>query len=166
MSAGSFTELQKRTTLVLPIVVGGAVAGTLDLIAAFVSSGFNVPRVIAAGLLGSQVIRSTHPAFWILGLFLHFFIAFSAAAIYCLASGKLGFLKEHFVVCGLFFGIAVFLVMYLVVMPLCAFHYKGPYTLTYLLQAVTVHMVLIGLPIAAACARLSPRRLLPADGYQ
>ncbi len=29
----------------------------------------------------------------------------------------------------MFFGIAVFLVMYLVVMPLCAFHFKGPYTL-------------------------------------
>lgn len=153
MSATSFTQLQKRTTLVLPIVVGGAVAGTLDLIAAFVSSGFNVPRVIAAGLLGSQVIRSTHPAFWILGIFLHFFIAFSAATVYCLASRKMEFPKEHFVVCGLFFGIAVFLVMYLVVMPLCAFHYRGPYTLAYLLQAVSVHMVLIGLPIATACAR-------------
>jgi hypothetical protein len=149
----SSTAVKKLTTLVLPIVVGGAAAGTFDLIAAFVSSGFNVPRVIAAGLLGSQAIRSTHPAIWVLGVLLHFFIAFSAAAIYCLASRKLEFLKEHFVVCGFFFGIAVFLVMYLVVMPLCAFHYKGPYTLTYLLQAVTIHMVLIGLPIAAACAR-------------
>ena len=37
MSATSCTGLQKRTTLVLPILVGSAVAGTLDLIAAFVS---------------------------------------------------------------------------------------------------------------------------------
>jgi hypothetical protein len=46
MSANSFTEPQKRTTLLFPILVGGAVAGTLDQIAAFASSGFNVPRVI------------------------------------------------------------------------------------------------------------------------
>jgi len=153
MSANSFAEPQERSTLLLPILVGGAVAGTLDQIAAFVSSGFNVPRVVAAGLLGPQIIHSSHPAFWILGLALHFFIAFSAAAVYCVASRKLEFLKEHFVVCGLFFGIAVFLVMYLVVMPLCAFHYKGPYTLATLLQAVAAHMMLIGLPIGAARAR-------------
>src|SRR6266700_8357292 len=114
MSSNSFAEPQKRTTLLLPILVGGAVAGMLDQIAAFVSSGFNVPRVVAAGLLGPQIVHSTHPAFWILGLVLHFFIALSAAAVYCIASGKLDFLKKHFVVCGLFFGIAVFLVMYLV----------------------------------------------------
>jgi hypothetical protein len=150
MSPNSLTEPQKPTTLLVPILVGGAVAGTLDLIAAFVSSGFNVLRVVAAGLLGPQVIHSSHPAFWILGLVLHFLIAFLAASIYCLASLKLDFLKRHFVVCGIFFGIAVFLVMYLVVMPLCAFHYKGPYTLATLLRAVTIHMTLVGLPIGIA----------------
>lgn len=153
MIANSATEPQKRTSLLLPILVGGAAAGTLDQIAAFVSNGLNAPRVVAAGLLGPHVIPGSHPAIWILGLVLHFFIAFSAAAVYCLASLKLDFLKKHFVVCGLFFGIAVFLVMYFVVMPLCAFHYKGPYTLSTLLQAVSVHMVLIGLPIGAARAR-------------
>lgn len=96
MSPNSFA--QERSTLLLPILAGGAVAGTLDQIAAFVSSGFNVPRVVAAGLLGPQIIHSRHPAFWILGLALHFFIAFSAAAVYCIASGKLDFLKKHFVV--------------------------------------------------------------------
>jgi hypothetical protein len=142
----------QRTNL-LPILVGGGVAGTLDLIAAIVANGLNVPRVIAAGLLGPQVIRSSSASVWILGVVLHFFIAFAAAAVYSLASQKLGFLKEYFLISGLFFGIAVFLVMYLVVMPLSALHYKGPYTLATLLQAVTVQMVLIGLPIAAARAR-------------
>ena len=96
VSANSFTEPRKRTTLLLPILVGGAVAGTLDQIAAFISSGFNVPRVVAAGLFGPQIIHSSQPAFWILGLVLHFFIAFSAAAVYCIASWKLDFLKKHF----------------------------------------------------------------------
>jgi len=50
---------------------------------------------VAAGLLGPQIIHSSHPAFWILGLVLHFFIAFSAAAVYCIASGKLDFLKKQ-----------------------------------------------------------------------
>jgi hypothetical protein len=40
----------------------------------------------------------------------------------------------------------------LIICSLCALHYKGPYRLTYLLHAVRVPTVLIGLPIAA-CAR-------------
>lgn len=84
---------------------------------------------------------------WILGLAIHFFIAYSAATVYCLASRILPFLKENFVVCGMFYGIAVFLVMYLIVMPLCAFHFKGPYTLRGLIIGIVAHMLLIGLPI-------------------
>ena len=68
-----------------------------------------VPRAIASGL----------PA-WVLGVVLHFFIALSAATIYFPSSQRLAFLKEHFFVSGLFYGIAVFLVMNLIVVPLSA----------------------------------------------
>jgi hypothetical protein len=143
------------TQLFKPILIGGAVAGTLDQISAFISLGWNVPRVDAAGLLGPQVIHGSEPWVWILGLALHYFIALSAAAIYCFATRRLGFLKEHLLICGLFYGIAVFLTMYLVVMPLCAIHYKGPYTLHTLLEGVIVHMLLIGLPIAFSLRKWS-----------
>jgi len=83
----------------------------------------------------------------------NFFIAFAAATIYCYASRMLPFLKEHFVVCGMFYGIAVFLTMYLVVMPLCAFHYAGPYTQRGLIQGIVVHMLLVGLPIGFSLNR-------------
>jgi hypothetical protein len=136
------------SSLVAPIVIGGALAGLFDEICAFVTMGWNVPRVVAGGLLGTWAFTSTSDWVWLLGVVLHFVVAFGAATVYCLASRKLPFLKEHFVVCGMFFGIAVFLVMYMVVMPLCAFHYMGPYTLRTLVQGILVHMVLIGLPIA------------------
>ena len=137
-----------------PILVGGAIAGTLDQISAFISSGWNVPRIVAAGLLGPQVIHGREARVSTLGLALHYFIAFSAATVYCLASRRLEFLKEHFLVSGLFYGISVFLVMYFVVMPLCAFHYKGPYTLHILREGIIVHMLLIGLPISASLRNL------------
>ncbi|HEY3627962.1 MAG TPA: hypothetical protein VGL00_16860 [Terracidiphilus sp.] len=153
MSATVSIASVRATSLLKPILIGGAIAGTLDEICALATMGWKVPRVDAAGLLGPSVIKSTGIGIWILGFALHFFIAFSAAAIYCLASRMLPFLKEHFVVCGMFYGIAVFLTMYLVVMPLCAFHYKGPYTLSGLLQGIIVHMVLVGLPIGWSLKR-------------
>ncbi len=144
-----------ESKLLKPILIGGAIAVTLDEICAIITLGWNVPRVDAAGVLGPQVIHSTGTGIWVFGLFLHFFIAFSAAAIYCVASRNLHFLKDHYVVCGMFYGIAVFLTMYLVVMPLCAFHYKGPYSLQTLLQGIIVHMLLIGLPIGYSLRRWS-----------
>ena len=147
MSATTSIRGVREPILLKPILIGGAIAGILDITSAFVTSGAQVPRGIAGGLLGPSVRNSTGIGVWILGLAIHFFIAFSAATVYCQASRILPFLKEHFVVCGMFYGIAVFLVMYLVVMPLCAFHFKGPYTLRGLLQGIIVHMLLIGLPI-------------------
>lgn len=137
----------RERDLLAPILMGGAVAGAFDQICAFVTMGWQVPRIVAAGLLGRWAMTSTSSSVWLLGLALHFVIAFGAATVYCLASRKLPFLRDHFIVCGMFFGIAVFLVMYLVVMPLCAFHYMGPYTLRTLIQGILVHMLLIGLPI-------------------
>ena len=154
MSAAALPLSFNRPRLLPAILVGGAVAGTFDLIAAFISFGPNVPRNIAAGLIGGVALRGG-ALVWILGVFLHYFIAFSAATVYCLASRRLEFLKEHFFVCGLFYGIAVFLVMNLVVLPLCAFHFTGPYQLRGLLQGLIVHMFIIGLPISFSLRKLS-----------
>jgi hypothetical protein len=84
---------------------------------------------------------------------LHFFIAFSAASIYYAVNLRLDFMKEHALVCGLFFGGAVEEVMSLIVLPLSALHARGPYELHDLIQGLAVHMVVIGLPIAYGLRR-------------
>ena len=147
MSATASIASERGTSLLKPILIGGTIAGILDITSAFITMGSQVPRGIAGGLLGPSARNTTGIGVWIIGLAIHFFIAFSAATVYCLARRTLPFLKQHFIVCGMFYGIAVFLVMYLVVMPLCAFHFKGPYPLSLLLQGIIVHMLLIGLPI-------------------
>jgi hypothetical protein len=145
----------RKPRLLNAIIVGGAVAGTLDLTSAFFTFGVGVPRAIAGGLLGRGVVRGDGPFIWILGVVLHFFIAYSAATVYCLASRKLSFLADHWLVCGVFYGIGFFLVMNLIVLPLCALHSAGPYTLRGLLQGLIVHMLIIGLPISFSLHKLS-----------
>lgn len=148
MSVASVTLPVQRSNPVPAIFVGGLVAGSFDLGAAFVVFGARVPRAIAAGLLGRSDAQVGGPAIYALGIALHFFIAISAAAVYYGASRKLVFLKEHAFVCGLFYGIAIFLVMNLVVLPLSALHVRGPFQLAGLIQGLLVHMFLIGLPIS------------------
>jgi hypothetical protein len=138
----------------LAIGVGGLVAGILDLLQACILFGWDIPLAIAAGLLGRQAFHGGAGTY-ILGVLLHFFIAFSAAAVYYAASIRLVFLKEHPLVCGLFFGGAVQEVMNLVVLPLSALHARGPYKLHDLILGLVVHMVVIGLPISFSVRRFA-----------
>jgi hypothetical protein len=141
---------------VLAIAVGGLIAGTLDLTQALLLFGAKIPLAIAAGLLGPQAFRGG-AATYVLGVFLHFLIAFSAAAIYFAASRKLKFLIQHALVCGLFFGAAVELVMRLIVLPLSALHAMGPYAYRDLVQGLLVHMIVVGLPISFTVQRFAKR---------
>ena len=136
------------------IGVGGLTAGAVDLTQAIILFGATTPLTIAAGLLGRQA-RHGGNATYVFGVLLHFFIAFSAAAVYYAASRRLGFLTEHPVVCGLFFGAAVDQVMTLVVLPLSALHATGPFTLYDLILGLVVHSIVIGLPIAFSVRRFA-----------
>jgi hypothetical protein len=143
----------KRTAL-LAISAGGLIAGTLDLLQACLLFGWDIPLAIAAGLLGKQAFEGA-AATYTLGVFLHYFIACSAAGIYYPASRKLPFLREFPLVCGLFFGAAVEDVMRFIVLPLCALHSHGPYKFNDLVLGLLVHMVVVGLPISYSIRRFA-----------
>jgi hypothetical protein len=157
MQTAAVAQSERRSetrNALLAIAAGGLIAGALDLTQACILFGWRIPLVIAGGLLGP---KATHggPAPYILGVLLHFFIALSAAAIYYAASRRLPFLKEHPLVCGLFFGAAVEEVMNLVVLPLSALHARGPYELRDLIQGLLVHMIVVGLPISFSIRRFA-----------
>ena len=143
-----------KSNALLAIGVGGLIAGILDLTQACVLFGRRIPVVIAGGLLGRQAFQGGVGTY-VLGVFLHFFIAFSAAAIYYAASRRLRFMTEHPLVCGLIFGATVEEVMNLIVLPLSALHARGPYTLHDLILGLLVHMVVVGLPISFSVWRFA-----------
>ena len=144
----------RKGNALLAIAVGGLIAGTLDLLQASILFGWDIPLAIAAGLLGRQAFQGGVGTY-VLGVLLHFFIACSAAAVYYGASRRLVFLKEHPLVCGLFFGAAVEEVMRLIVLPLSALHARGPYKLHDLILGLLVHMVVVGLPISFSVRRFA-----------
>jgi hypothetical protein len=143
--AASLPLIKRNALWAIP--AGGLIAGTLDLLQACILFGWDIPLSIAAGLLGPQATNGGAGTY-VLGVFLHFFIAFSVTAIYFMASRKLVFMIEHPLVCGVFYGIAVELTMNLVVLPLSALHATGPRTLHDLILGLLVHMVTVGLPVS------------------
>jgi hypothetical protein len=136
-----------------PIVLGGLAAGACDILAAFAVSW---PRVaptrvlqyIASGVAGPAAFGGGVAAAG-LGLALHFAIATAAAAVYFVASRAWPLLARRSIVCGLAYGIVVYLVMQLVVLPLSRVNVqRGSWSAIALM--VGIHMVCVGLPIALA----------------
>ncbi len=144
-----------RPRILAAILAGGLVAGSIDAALAFHDVGLVMPRGIASGLLGKAAF-SGGSWIWLLGIILHFSIALSWAAAYCVAGRRLEFLRSSFVICGIAYGACIYLVMNLVVLPLSAFPFPvGPFTVSSLRTGLLVHMFLIGLPISAAFRTLS-----------
>jgi hypothetical protein len=152
----------RRHPALFAILVGGSIAGALDITYAIVFSGFRgVPAVrilqsVASGLLGSPAFKgglSTAA----LGLVLHFCVAFSAATIFYFVSRRFHFLTRRAVISGVLYGIVIYAVMNLVVLPLSAFPRKVTFPPLVLATGLFVHMFFIGLPISLAARKASSR---------
>ena len=134
------------------IVWGGLLAGTLDAVdgvAAFGLKGMNpiqVLQYIASGLLGVASFQGGLKTAG-LGVLLHYFIAFSVAAVYYAASLKLPALHMHPVKWGLAYGAAVYLFMNYFVLPLSAVP-KSLFSVALFLNGVIGHAFFVGLAIA------------------
>ena len=140
------------------IFTAGLVVGVLDISSAFViwwQRGIGARRGlqgIAAGLLGANSFDGGLVTAGF-GLVLHFFVAFVVVTVFYLASRKIGFLTLHPVVSGVLYGIAVYIVMYWLVLPTAFPTFR--HRLGNDLLAVAIHISLIGLPCALIVARYS-----------
>jgi hypothetical protein len=143
------------------IVLTGLIVGTMDIISAFIivlSRGSTVIRLlqfIASGLLGPQAFQGG-TATAVLGLALHFFIAFALVAVFYAARRSFGFIRQHAVSSGIVYGLIVYAVMNLVVLPLSAA--KPRHSLSGDLIQIGIHMFVIGLPTSLLLRRLSGAR--------
>ena len=140
------------------IAITGLIVGAMDITSAFIiaiSRGSTVTRLlqfVASGLIGQKAFAGG-AATAVLGLGLHFLIAFSLVAIFYAASRRLGFMLRRAVLAGLVYGLIVFGVMNLIVLPLSAA--KPRHSLTGDLIQIGIHMFVIGLPTALLIRRFS-----------
>jgi hypothetical protein len=153
-----------RNPAAFAILGGGLTAGIFDITYAIVFSSFRgvtaiqVLQSVASGFFGMKAYDGGMPVA-ILGLFLHFFIALSWAAIFYVLSRRIQFLREQAIISGLLYGVVIYAVMNLVVIPLSAYPHKVNFSPSRLAINLFVHMFLIGLPIALAVRKAANQRL-------
>jgi hypothetical protein len=148
---------------VWPLLVGVVAVGVLDIIDAFVVAGLQgvspgrVLQAIASGLLGRDAYRGGMPTA-ALGLALHFLIAAGVVLTYFAASGRWPALARRPWVYGPAYGVLVYLVMALVVVPLSRAQ-LGPRTVAGIVNGVLIHVLGVGLPAALAVRAARWRRV-------
>lgn len=155
----------RRNPATRAILTGGLIAGALDITYAIVISTMRgrtpmaVLQSVASGLLGRDAYQGGVPVA-ALGLFLHFCIALIWASIFWAASRQLLVLTRKPVPSGILYGVFVYAMMNLVVIPLSRVPPRtAPMATVVLVTGLLIHMFGIGLPIALAASRAT----LPED---
>jgi uncharacterized membrane protein YagU involved in acid resistance len=145
-----------------PVLAAGLLAGAFDITFAFIFYGqqgatpARILRTIASGVLGHQALSAGS---WVpvLGAALHFFIAVCAAFVYWLMSARLPVLIRRPLLCGGAFGVAVYLFMHCVVLPLSRIGFHMP-SVHNIVGELFSHIFLFGMVIALGTARAARSR--------
>ena len=140
------------------LLIGGAIAGALDILFAigFAMSRGSTPerllQVVASGAFGKPAFDGG-AAMAAMGLLLHFVLSFIWTALFFFAArAKPAVLRRPYLT-AIAFGILVFFVMRLVVLPLSAFPFPVKFQLVGWGADLLSHMFLFGIPIVLATRR-------------
>lgn len=149
-------------SLARPIVTATLVAGTLDIVSAFVFAGMAgvgvlpVLRYVASGPFGDAV-RQGGIGWAMVGLAVHFAIMAVMVAVYMIAARRLPALLRHPIVAGLAYGLLLWAIMYYVVKglrwPEAPLPHEAATPLWSIGNQLFSHCILVGLPIALIAAR-------------
>ena len=133
------------------ILVATLVAGTLDILSACVytliagRAPITMLKGLASAILGNEAVKGGIGVA-LVGLLLHFAIMAVMVAFFVIAASRLSVLKTHWLLAGIAYGIGLWAVMNLIVLPLrFGWH---PFTPLGLAEHFFSHIVLVGIPIA------------------
>ena len=147
-SIRSLTDTPLKT-----ILLAGFTAGTLDILAAFINymvkfgkSPVIVLNFIASGVFGDAAF-SGDAMMPVWGLIFHYIIAFIWTIFFYLVYQRVKFLGKNILLSGLLYGIVIWLIMNLILVPFSNTP-KLPIRFPQLLLGVLYLMICVGLPVS------------------
>jgi hypothetical protein len=146
----------------LAILIGGAIAGALDITYASIHFGlaYDVPPVrifksVASGVMGKEAARDGGLDIAALGLVLHFLLTTIMAAFFVAWTRMVPDLNRWPLLSGTTYGLAIYFVMQLIVLPFSA-NGGGSYPQgQFLFGGLLIHAFGVGLPIALIAKKFS-----------
>ena len=143
--------------IVAAIFMAGLVVGTLDLSAAMIQTiimgrePLKLLQYISSGMFGPQAFEGGL-IYAALGVFFHYFIAFSWTVIFFLIYPKIKFFAGNSVVTCIVYGLIVWLIMNRVVVPLSKIPSR-PFNLNNALIGSGILIIAIGIPLSIMAHR-------------
>jgi len=156
-SDGTTTGRRVVRDFVVPILLGGIIAGTLDIGAASLINGAKPTRilqVIASGLFGKSAFADDSTV--VLGLVLQWAMSIIIASIFVVAAQWRPVLKRHWVMAGLAYGLIIYFVMNYGVLPLSAIGHPPRFRVLHFMEDI-VAMILFGIIITFFARKRSNR---------
>ncbi|MCL4250824.1 MAG: hypothetical protein KJ065_21915 [Anaerolineae bacterium] len=160
MSAIASKPLDTRDHFLRSIVVGGLLIGTLDaivyhLIISSLMRGYpliSVYQYIASGAMGGAAFEGGISTA-LLGLFFHFVFSFAVAAVFIVSADRMPFLRRNAILGSLVYGLCVWIVMNMIVIPLSGTPELPAPTVPVLIIDILDHVLVVGLPLGLLVRR-------------
>ena len=136
------------------VLLTGLFVGTTDLVSAYITQWIKTGKFaermlnyIAGGALGLEISIPGGNAVALLGLFFHYFIAFSFTLLFFLLLPRVKFLAFNKYLIGMLYAVFVNVVMGQVILPLSRLP-TGPFSVAHSIVEWITLGVLFGVPIA------------------
>ncbi|SEW52540.1 hypothetical protein [Chitinophaga arvensicola] len=136
------------------VLLAGFITGTLDILSAFVhfyiaTHGQPVTKIlvfVSSGVFGKAAFSAGPSMMW-WGLLFHYIIALIWALVFFSIYPKIKTLHKHPIATGIIYGLLVWCIMNLVVLPLSNIPH-GPLRLVNSVINILILMAMIGLPLS------------------
>lgn len=148
---------------ILAILIGGVIAGALDILSAFASyipngEGTTVTSIlqyIACGVIGPEQAFAGGTATALMGLAFHFGLTIGMAVVFVFAARFVPLLLTYEWIAGVVFGIATYVVMVYVIVPNSNVPGWTPAEGWNIVAGLMAHIFYVGLPIALIAKRFA-----------
>ncbi len=158
------TEAQARASpLVLATVVAGLVAAVVEMVFVLPIQALvlhNSPEAVFQSIAMGATGRAAFVGGWasaVQGMAWHTLVSLTAAAVYGLGAMHWPVLLRRPVICGLGFGVAVYVFMIFGVIPLSKIGFTMPAANVLTLVSFAIHLFAFGLPIALVMRAIMSR---------
>ncbi|HYG19295.1 MAG TPA: DUF1440 domain-containing protein [Ohtaekwangia sp.] len=145
---------RQKQSLFGAILTTGLLVGTLDIVTAMIVYNVGPAQIfpfITSGAFGNEAFSGSFiMIFW--GIVFHYFIAFAWTVVFFLMVPKVAILRKRAVLNGLLYGIVIWLVMNMIILPLSRLS-QAPLNFKAAVIGAAILMVMVGLPIAMLAQR-------------
>jgi len=146
--------------LIKKILLAGLIAGTIDIIAAFIDAWFSfhaTPQKVLNGIAGGAIGEENAAGSFLMmifGLLIHFFIVYSYTFFFYFIYPGLKKIIRSNIVLGILYGLFIWATMRFIILPTLSQVQFAPFKITKAFKPMLILIGAIGIPLSLMMSRI------------